>query len=476
MRLAALLAFVLLIAAPHAAVGQPSVSEMKDHFREAFQWIEDNALHSNNGLLLRKADIYQARLRDGDPFKGVRFTVTDGCVQIDGDGECLDPGQAVGPSLPHWHVTSISANQLRLNYANARFNAFIARSLLRMYHAAGEPSYLARAGRQVERLLGELDEHRWIRLRVGDSGPRYIARLNSMVIQAVYRYARAVGEPDWSPLVKMARAYTFTDEGTWNHWQGAVLGQFVAARVLDEPVGNLPSLRQQMDQLQTQIERHRGKIPYVMSESHPTYPDFRPTYQTLSTMYLAKMSAETTLNVDVPSSHLWPLVWAEAIEATNTKTYWANNTATALHLLKGTDRVYDDWMIHQAQMEIYREAPTTLREAVSKLRGVSSLAKYWSIRRGLSNLFPSVVAEQEGPTPNPVSSTARLSLLLTKRAEVKVDLYDALGRRVKALRQAEVPKRTWFRQRVDVRSLSAGTYFIRVQVRGQSCSYKLTVL
>lgn len=89
-----LVCLALVASGPASAAGQPSRSELRQHFDEALQWIDHNALQSRDGLLLRTAGIYQARLRDGTSFKGVPLQIGNGCVRVGGvDGRCIEKGE-----------------------------------------------------------------------------------------------------------------------------------------------------------------------------------------------------------------------------------------------------------------------------------------------------------------------------------------------------------------------------------------------
>jgi hypothetical protein len=213
-----LLSVFLVVAAP--CVGQPTPSELGSRFEESLGWIDQNAIRAKSGLLLRNTDVYSAWITESDTFKTLPMSVGVECVQI--RSECVAEGEPVG-KLPHWHVTKVEGDSARLNYANARYNAFFARSLLRMYEATGKDRYLDRAGMQVDRLLSELDGDRWIRYRSDDEKPTYIGRLNSMVLQVTYNYNRLAGGTRQGALERMAEAYEHTDEGVWNHWQGSVI-------------------------------------------------------------------------------------------------------------------------------------------------------------------------------------------------------------------------------------------------------------
>lgn len=463
----------LFLSIPTLAAGQPLQSELSSQFEQAVQWTKSNGLFSNSGLVLRTADVFQTTVESGESFKGVTFITDDGCVKV--QSRCVSDGEPVDEDLTHWFVTDVRKESAQLNYADLRYNAFIARGLLRMYDATGRGEYLRRAGEQLGRMYTEMEGEKWMRLRADDDNPTYIARINSMLLQAVYRHAKATDNLKSNRLERLAKSYEFSTEGVWNHWQGAVIGNYVQARVLGDSVRNLARIRPEMERLRTEVQRHDGKMPYVMDRNHPEYPDFRETYQTLMTMYLAKMSAKTSLEVRVPSSYQWPLVWSEAIDM-NHSVYWANNNAAALHLLQGTGKLSDDWMIHQTTREIYREPPSTLREAMAQIRGISSLAKYWSLREAQEEPTPSVLRKEQDPTPNPATSHTTVSVYVDRSTEVKMRLYDALGREIRTVRNRAVRGQTLLRQRVSTGDISAGMYFVRVEASGESETFKVMVL
>ncbi|MEL6616245.1 MAG: T9SS type A sorting domain-containing protein, partial [Bacteroidota bacterium] len=76
--------------------------------------------------------------------------------------------------------------------------------------------------------------------------------------------------------------------------------------------------------------------------------------------------------------------------------------------------------------------------------------------------------------PNPASHTATLAVSLAAPADVRVMIYDALGRRVATPHDgplAEGPHRL----ALPVSQLAAGTYVIRVEGIGTSTTRRLTV-
>lgn len=77
--------------------------------------------------------------------------------------------------------------------------------------------------------------------------------------------------------------------------------------------------------------------------------------------------------------------------------------------------------------------------------------------------------------PNPTSGTATIQYVLPTAADVQIDVFDLLGRRVASLAAGrEAAGRV--ERTLDVRALAAGTYLIRLQAGARSQSQRLIVL
>ena len=361
---------------------QPSLDEMENRFDEVIGWLNENAVYSQSGLILRTDPFhYQVTVQNGESFKGVQFDVSQDCVQVGQTNDCVRIGEQVTTDLPHWHLTDIEGDQLTLNYADARFNALISRSLLRMYEETQRTSYLHQAGEIMDALLNQVDDNSglWLRLRKSDSEPVYIARVNSFLLLSSLRYSQAADVPYSTQLRSLAASYEFTDEGVWNHWQSAVLGLFAKSEILGTDLAIRAQLEEDLGELQSQIQRHDGKIPYVMDSGSNAYPDFRSTYQTLDARLLARLGAETNLEPNILNSDLWALVWDDAVNV-NYASYWANNIATPLYVLRGSNVDHDEWMLAQSDKPIFTRAPRDIVEGIAILRAVSATLQYWSAR------------------------------------------------------------------------------------------------
>ena len=82
----------------------------------------------------------------------------------------------------------------------------------------------------------------------------------------------------------------------------------------------------------------------------------------------------------------------------------------------------------------------------------------------------------EGPYPNPVRTRATLPLTVRDRQSVTMELYDALGRRVRTVHRGELPSQETMRLTLSVQSLSSGTYFVRIQGEDFTATERLTVV
>jgi hypothetical protein len=76
--------------------------------------------------------------------------------------------------------------------------------------------------------------------------------------------------------------------------------------------------------------------------------------------------------------------------------------------------------------------------------------------------------------PNPASRQARVRFSIPERQEVQLRLYDALGREVRAIVNAEREGR--HEETIDVSGLPSGTYFIRLKAGSKTRTQRLTVV
>ncbi|MEM8599216.1 MAG: T9SS type A sorting domain-containing protein, partial [Bacteroidota bacterium] len=77
--------------------------------------------------------------------------------------------------------------------------------------------------------------------------------------------------------------------------------------------------------------------------------------------------------------------------------------------------------------------------------------------------------------PNPVRDAATLRVRVDEESEVRVSVYDALGRQVATLNQGTLPAGQ-HEVRLARQSLSAGVYLVRVEVGGTVHTRRLTFL
>jgi hypothetical protein len=77
--------------------------------------------------------------------------------------------------------------------------------------------------------------------------------------------------------------------------------------------------------------------------------------------------------------------------------------------------------------------------------------------------------------PNPARSQATVRFAVPNRQDVRIDLYDMLGRRIRTVVDTNAEGRT--EAQLDVSSLASGTYFLRMQTEdGPVDTHRVTVV
>ncbi len=99
---------------------------------------------------------------------------------------------------------------------------------------------------------------------------------------------------------------------------------------------------------------------------------------------------------------------------------------------------------------------------------------------GTTTLSDPVVVERSvdkvellGTFPNPASQQATVRYALPAQQDAQIRLYDALGRQVRTIVNAQKEGR--HEETIDVSGLSSGTYFLQLQAEGQAKTQQLTV-
>jgi hypothetical protein len=87
---------------------------------------------------------------------------------------------------------------------------------------------------------------------------------------------------------------------------------------------------------------------------------------------------------------------------------------------------------------------------------------------------PVTQAELLPTYPNPVRSQATVRYAVPNRQDVRIDLYDLLGRRIRTVVDTNVEGRT--EAQLDVSGLASGTYFLRMQTAGHTDTQRITVV
>jgi len=97
-----------------------------------------------------------------------------------------------------------------------------------------------------------------------------------------------------------------------------------------------------------------------------------------------------------------------------------------------------------------------------------------SVTEAVTIARPVTDAELLPSYPNPARSQATIRYAVPERQDVRIVLYDLLGRRVQTVVHEEAEGRT--EQVLDVSRLASGTYFLRMQTEGHTETQRLTVV
>ena len=90
-------------------------------------------------------------------------------------------------------------------------------------------------------------------------------------------------------------------------------------------------------------------------------------------------------------------------------------------------------------------------------------------------ILPSAPAVVNGPTPNPTRDRSVVRLILREPQDLRVALYDEIGRRVRLLHDGRAAAGVIQRFRVRAARRASGTYFLRIQGESVQASRKIVV-
>ncbi|HHP7238789.1 lamin tail domain-containing protein [Longibacter sp.] len=82
----------------------------------------------------------------------------------------------------------------------------------------------------------------------------------------------------------------------------------------------------------------------------------------------------------------------------------------------------------------------------------------------------------DAPSPHPVTGTARIFVAVRDAAEMTVDLYDVLGRRIQTLHHGPVQSGQTVGLTIDGASLPSGIYFLRATGNGATVTRRISVV
>jgi len=120
----------------------------------------------------------------------------------------------------------------------------------------------------------------------------------AILMRALHKYINIEEDGSLhSVLYLLSSTFQHGTEGVYNHWSNSRIGEMIRDDVIGNEVTNYSVIQNQLNLLYSRIGLYGGKIPYLMDERNPNYPDFRVTYQTYDTYLLALMSKYALIDI-----------------------------------------------------------------------------------------------------------------------------------------------------------------------------------
>ena len=230
------------------------------------------------------------------------------------------------PGVRDWYLDSVDGSRIRLRYAHIYHNCDFVSSLTSMYAITGNRAYLDRARKLCIHLVDRIHEDGKVRRHFAGRPPEYNGMTQAYVMRSLYecqQQDQTCAEVN-DGLVRLARSFVFTAEGTWNHWHNAMMGRDICERVLVDRIQQENPLIWQMEAaaprkdvarawlkvLGEQVKEFEGRIVRAMRKDDPQYPSFLLSYQPYETMLMVKLVDEYYDDDNYGVSECFPLAMA----------------------------------------------------------------------------------------------------------------------------------------------------------------------
>lgn len=457
-------------------------------FENTIVWIENNSMSDSNGYFIcnSPASHYEIEIGYGelspneflnipeDAFYRLTAPLWNCNILIDQtqthfySSPDTDFGGAVAtplfeeiPGTVKWFATSVNDSSVIFNYGWLYANAWYAEALLDMYSVTQDADLLDAAEHSLLATIPYLDASgQWLRETAVDESPIYIGMSQAILMRVLYKYSLVgshsllIGSLSW-----MSGAYEHTTEGVYNHWCNSRIGGIIRDIVLDVEETDYDVLQTELDLLYSRIVEFNGKIPYVMNEDHPSYPDFRPTYQTYDTFLLTLLSSIS--EYDLGFAPYYPLAFEESWNANYAKQF-ANNTVSAFLGLRTFGYLYDEFMSNQQTSEFLDSAPTSFRNGLAKLTALTALMQYGD---SLVDTRPPIKAPKYflRLAPNPFNNSQLISWYMPSSGQFKMTVTALDGRIVDVVDSGYLERGDHSLLWTPEINLSSGVYLIVVE-------------
>nr|MDA3871114.1 hypothetical protein [Candidatus Neomarinimicrobiota bacterium] len=370
-------------------------------YETTLTWLVNNAIHSNNGYIIidDPASHYEISLitdiipegiytnipndvllHTVERFRGVKYVLVSNNLIYISDTTDFSESQEVligdlVQGMDKWFLTSVETDTITFNYGWLYVNAWLAESLIDMYSVTSHEHYLYLAREYLNATTEYISEGgKWLRYTAVDSTPKYIAMSQAIFMHVLHKFVNIEEDVNLSSILDMlSRTFQHGTEGVYNHWSNSRIGGMIRDDVIGSVITDYGTLQDELNLLYSRISSFNGKIPYIMDENNPNYPDFRATYQTYDTFLLAMMSKYAL--EDIQFNEYFQMCFNES-KKVNYGPYFTNNTLAVLYMLEAYGNRNDEFMISQYNSSVISSTPTSTRDAVAKLRAISALMKY----------------------------------------------------------------------------------------------------
>ncbi len=229
------------------------------------------------------------------------------------DSHIYSVGQEIVLYRKDYYLSNLNTTLVTISYAGWQTNYPALISLLRIYHATGNTTFLEQCVPYVNHFLEHRDsEGLWSRRYVPEEDLVYQGMFSAIPMHGLYKYYLATAnETVYSVLQKAANNYIHTTEGTTNHAANSVMGLVLSNIVLGK--SDFSWAHRNLDYLLGLYEED-GKISYTMNPG-PSFPMYKPSYWSYDLKVFMRI-AEMRFHSKIEEA-LFPVPYKKALNASS---------------------------------------------------------------------------------------------------------------------------------------------------------------